>query len=244
MKFLQENDDFDVVYGNGVYCDIEGKPIRKFSENRINHVSGDVYGVLITSSFFGTGGNVMVRSKTIHEHSLRYDETIVWCQDYDFYVRLSIEARFGLVEEDLIFYRLHDGNMTASMPTGKRVDHLVRMKMKILSSTRFSELPETQKVQFFYDMLNNVLVNRLEDQQSLFQQPAFRQLSVPKQATLLRWSANHYLAKGTHSDIAKDWVKRAFSLAPLDIKTLGVFLATQLNVHLFSAVMKSLKNRS
>ena len=118
VQFLNQEHEIGVVYGDGIYCDVDGKPLMSFSENRVGDVVGDVYDVIISAPFFGTGGNVMVRRDVFENYHIRYDESLVWCQDYDIYIRIAEKVAFGVIGTAIIWYRLHEANMTMSMPIG------------------------------------------------------------------------------------------------------------------------------
>ncbi len=98
VGFLENHPEFGAVYGDGIYCDVNGNALRRFSEYRIGNVTGDVYDTLITSPFFGTGANVTIRREIIEDSQIRYDDNIFWCQDLDFYIRVAEKCSFGLVE--------------------------------------------------------------------------------------------------------------------------------------------------
>lgn len=219
IRFLEDHPEHGVVYGDGYYCDETGKLLRRFSEHRIGNVRGDVYDTLIGTPFFGTGANVMVRREVLERNKIRYDESIVWCQDYDIYIRIAEQATFGLVDTPTVWYRLHEANMTLSMPRDRRLESLIRTKFKVLNSPRFSRVPAASKVGFFSLLLTCELVYRLEDQRTVIDHPGFRTLSKKQQARLLRSAANLYLMIGQHIDCSRDWLRRAWALAPLDPKT-------------------------
>jgi hypothetical protein len=40
----------------------------------------------------------MVRHKILKNDQIRYDESIVWCQDYDLYIRIAEKAASGVVD--------------------------------------------------------------------------------------------------------------------------------------------------
>lgn len=107
--FLDQHNQFGVVYGDGYYCDEAGEVLLRFTDHMPTGVVGDVYDELIVSPFYGTGASVMERREVLNQHRLRYDESIVWCQDWDFYIRLAEITHFGFVETITIRYRLHSG---------------------------------------------------------------------------------------------------------------------------------------
>ncbi len=121
VEFLNHNPNFGAVYGDGNYCNEVGENLLKFSEHMPNGISGDVYDMLIVSPFYGTGATVLIRKSTLDQNKIVYDETIFWCQDWDFYIRVAANATFGYVNTITIQYRLHGEGMTLAMPEGNRL---------------------------------------------------------------------------------------------------------------------------
>ena len=218
-SFLDKNSEFGVVYGDGYYCDVTGKVLQRFSQYRIGNIDGDVYDILIATPFFGTGGNVMVRREVFETYQIRYDESIVWCQDYDIYIRIAEKAAFGVVDTVTIWYRLHEANMTMAMPRGRRLESLIRTKFKVLASPRFEATPTPHKIEFFYKLLAQDLQGRLEDQTTVIEHTQFRTLPKKQQARLMRLVANDYLLRGEHVEFARSCLRKAGALVPYDPKT-------------------------
>lgn len=246
VNYLEHHPDVGVVYGDGVYCDAYGKPLSRFSDYRVGDIAGDVYDLLIITPFFGTGGNVMIRGDVLREPEIRYDESIVWCQDYDMYIRIAERAQFGVVPSVLIWYRLHTDNMTISMPNERRLESLTRVKHKVMSSARFQKVPTPQKVSFFYHTLIHDLADRVDDQMALITSKHFRALPKREQGTLQRWLASYYLATEKDFDLVRTLLKRARSLQPFDPKTILVSALASLHPNVARQVVggwRRLNNR-
>lgn len=226
--FLDAQPEYDVVYGDGVFCDMDGKPLKRFSELRIGDVSGDVFDIMLSNSFFGTGANVMIRKNTIEKYQLRYDESIVWCQDYDFYLRLAEKCLFGYVDIPTVWYRLHTANMTMTMSTGRRKESLVRVKKKALGTPRFAMASPTAKLNFFYQLLFNDLDDPAE-QMELINHPHYIDLPKKYQARGIRLLASSYLADRKRLDDVRRLLRKSFFLNPLDIKTIFLFALSLLD---------------
>jgi len=232
VYFLDTHPEFGVVYGDGVYCDINGNPLMRFSENRVGDVTGNVYDALIATPFFGTGGNVMVRREAFENDHIRYDESIIWCQDYDVYIRIAEQTAFGVIDAVLIWYRLHDTNMTMSMPAGRRLESLIQMKNKALSSRRFSDVSMGSKIKFFHQFLVYDLAFRVNDQKLVIESDHFRALPQSQQARLLRLVANHYLFFGENVEFAGTLLDSSWALDPLSLKTVLTLISARLHPEL------------
>jgi hypothetical protein len=202
-------------------------------------VVGDVFDTLIVSPFYGTGAAVLVRRHILDQYQLHYDESIVWCQDWDFYVRLAEIATFGFVDLVTVRYRLHETGMTVEMPEGRRLDSLIRMKLKVLDCPRFNSVSTPKKSSFFYNLLVEDLQDRVKDQTSILESRQFRALPSQQQARLLRIAATGYLLEGKHPEAVKLWLRTAWTLAPFDLKTGVIRALSALNSDLAKLVIRS-----
>jgi glycosyltransferase involved in cell wall biosynthesis len=237
--FLDEHHDFGAVYGDGYYCNASGEPQLRFSEYRPNRVIGNLYETLILTPFFGTGAAVMIRRQVLDESHLRYDESIVWCQDWDLYIRVAETTAFGAVDSSTIEYRLHQANMTLGMPSEQRLDSLIRTKLKVLESRRFAAVSTPRQSAFFLILLANDLQGRLDDQSAVLKHARFRALPSREQAKLLRQTSVSYLVRQEYPKAAREWLWAAWALAPLDLKTGLVASLTTLNLGLARRVVRA-----
>lgn len=228
-EFLDTNEEYEVVYGDGIFCDKDGSLLKRFSELRTDHLVGDVFDVMLTNSFFGTGANVMVRASALEKYKIRYDESIVWCQDYDFYLRLAENCHFGFVDALTVWYRLHQENMTLTMPSKRRQDSLVRTRLKALASARFNQTSNLQKVGFFHALLVYDLYNNIGGQIQIMDQLQFQMLPKYEQARLIRLCASNYLSAHQNIKEARQLLIRSWRLNPFDPKTIFVIIFAYLN---------------
>ncbi len=232
--YLSQHPEYGVVYADGYYCNAAGETILRFSEHMPAGIEGDVYDTLIISPFYGTGATVLVRQEALQQHGIQYDDEIVWCQDWDIYIRLAEKIHFGFVSSPAIFYRLHNAGMTLTMPGGRRLESLLRLRFKVLASPRFDSVVEPQKAAFFYDFLIKDLYQRIADQETVITSIAFGKLTRSEKSRLMRLTAVSYLlemADKRHpkADViarneailvsVKKWLLAAWGCAPFDPKT-------------------------
>jgi glycosyltransferase involved in cell wall biosynthesis len=228
-NYLIQHPEFSAVYGDGYYCDKSGEPFKRFSDYRKGNIEGDLYEAVIETSFFGTGAPVMISREAIESYQLRYDESIIWCQDWDFYIRLAEHASFGYVDSIVVFYRLHGTNMTMVLPEGRRLDSLIRTKKKVLDSFRFKDVSLTTKSAFFYYLLVNNLNGRPEIQEEMISSAQFCDLPNQEKARLLRLMASEYILEGKNIDRASSWLTTASKMNPWDKKLVLMRWAFQIN---------------
>jgi glycosyltransferase involved in cell wall biosynthesis len=227
--FLDANLQFDVVYGDGIYCDENGNVLKKFSDLRTNEISGDVFDMMLSNSFFGTGANVMVRKSALEKHNIRYDEAIVWCQDYDLYLRLAEKCLFGFVNALTVWYRVHQDNMTLTMSSDRRRESFVRTKFKALNSARFSRTLDSHKKYFFYELIIHDLNNDVDRQMGLMEHSQFHALSRDDQARLMRLCASSHLSARRNIKEARELLRKSWRLNPFDLKTTAVMILAYFN---------------
>jgi len=197
VNYLSQHPEYGAVYADGTYCNAAGETVLRFSEHMPVGIEGDVYDTLIISPFYGTGATVLVRREVLRQHNIQYDEEIVWCQDWDFYIRLAEKTHFGFVSTPAIFYRLHGAGMTLTMPAGRRLESLLRLRHKVMASPRFDSVTEAHKAAFFYDFLIKDLHHRIQDQEAVFESAAYNKLARSEQSRLMRLTANSYLLEMT-----------------------------------------------
>lgn len=229
---LQQQPAYAACYGDGYYCYESGQPFLKFTAHMPAGQQGDVYDTLVVSPFYGTGATVLIRRQALQEHNIRYDEEIVWCQDWDFYIRLAAVAQFGFTPAITIYYRMHEGGMTMTMPQGRRLESLLRLRQKVLDSARFAQVAPAQQRAFFYDLLVQELQDRVTEQEAIFLATPFSRLPAREQARLLRLTAVKYILQGVHLPVARRWLRLAWRKAPFDPKTAVVTLLSLLSVPL------------
>jgi hypothetical protein len=167
----------------------------------------------------------------------------VWCQDWDIYIRMAEAAQFGYTPMLAINYRLHGAGMTTSMPAGRRLESLLRLRFKVLASPRFLTASPAHQEAFFYDFLVRDLYGNMEAQEKVFSSPGFRCLPGGAQARLMRLTANKYLLAEEQTQTARRWLGGAWKLAPRDWKTALAYLLAQVNPSLARLVVGMYQKR-
>jgi glycosyltransferase involved in cell wall biosynthesis len=239
VQYLVQHPDRGVVYGDGFYCDVTGRPLMRFSDNRIGDVEGDVYGMLISTPFFSAGSSVMQRRQLLDQYQLQYDESIVWCQDYDFYIRLAAVATFGVIDTPTVWYRVHGDNMTTMMAGSRRLKSLLATRLKALQSPRFATLPEEDKSRFFSTVLSQDINDGELDKLKVIHSAHFQSLSKRTQARILQQAAQDHLLERRQLAFARKLLRLAWVRNPLDPRIEATFLLGHLSPSLArSAILR------
>jgi glycosyltransferase involved in cell wall biosynthesis len=224
VRWLEAHTDVDAVYADGYFCNAELEPQLRFSHHRTENVVGDIYPALINTPLFGTGACVLIRTDLLRRRHIRYDDAIVMCQDWDFYIRVAAHARFGYVDAPSVYYRVHPANMTLPVGRERHIDAIVRTRFKVLESSRFGALGSGLKREFLRRLLVNTLKDRPVDQEAVLSSPRFGELLPVDRARLLRWLAAEWFLGDARTDRAQELLRDARSLAPGDAKTAGLAL--------------------
>jgi glycosyltransferase involved in cell wall biosynthesis len=74
----------------------------------------DHYVALLRGNYIGMHAAVMYRRSVFQE--FEFDESLPACEDYDLYLKITRKYPVGCHEEKIAGYRLHGGNMSASIP--------------------------------------------------------------------------------------------------------------------------------
>jgi glycosyltransferase involved in cell wall biosynthesis len=219
VRCLEAHPEHGAVYTNGTYTAEDGTPLSPFSDYCATGISGDLYGQLIATNMFGTGAAVTVRAEAIRSSSLWYDENIVWCQDWDFYIRLAESITFIYCDMEGVNYRLHSSNMTMQIAGERQRNAMVRTRWKIMESDRFQRASADEKRYFFYHFLRENTRSYPKEQQAVIDHPAFNALPESEKASLLRFIALDYLLAGSeHEALVRSWLRHAMDLDPHDRK--------------------------
>jgi glycosyltransferase involved in cell wall biosynthesis len=229
VRWLEGHSDHGAVYADGYICSATLEPLLRFSQHRTANVVGDIYPALISTPLFGTGACVLIRADVLHRWSIRYDETIVMCQDWDFYIRVAEHVQFGYVDAISVYYRVHPMNMTLTIGRERHIDSIARTRFKILDSPRLGTLESATRREFLRRFLINTLKDRPTDQDAVLRSPGVTELPPVDRVRLLRWLATEWLLAGRCAGRVEELLRAARALAPRDAKTAGLDLLVRNN---------------
>jgi glycosyltransferase involved in cell wall biosynthesis len=124
-----------IVWSEGEVIDLNGQPVGKsfseFHENVSKKKSGDIFQELAKRNYiFGT---TLLYKKT-NLGNIRYDENLMYMNDYKFVLELARKHEFHYIAEPLAKYRLHGRNtlMGPSSEVMKRKQIAERENVSIL----------------------------------------------------------------------------------------------------------------
>lgn len=100
---------YAATYGGFVCIDENGKELRRYIPN---HRSGNVFGVLLKQFAIGVPA-VMLRRSALASAGLCFDKNTSASEEYCLFMQLAVELEFGVLNEVIAKYRVHEGSLTS-----------------------------------------------------------------------------------------------------------------------------------
>ena len=213
--FLDNNQQYDSVYSDGYICDQSDRRLMRLTEVRPGIMTGRILdAVVLSSSVIGANLSTMTRTSIIQSHDLRYDERIVIGPDWDFWIRLAVNAEFGYLDTLTCKYRIHANNITTTYGMEKRKRDYLYIRMKILDSNWFGALSEETRKLFFLDLLTKAASGDSDLQVRVLSHAGFTQLPDPVRAQLFRAVGIDIAETGDQIALARQFLEEATKLDP------------------------------
>lgn len=115
LKLLKQHPEAGVAYSWTCFMDVdEQQKILLFAPFPSPTFSGNVYQKLLVSNFIHSGSNTLVRRKAIDSIE-GFDSTLLSCEDWDYWLRLSKHWSFVVVPKYQILYRRSCGSMSSKV---------------------------------------------------------------------------------------------------------------------------------
>lgn len=120
VKFFQENPDIDIC--GGAIKLLDSNKIIRYSENHANILCD-----LILYCPLGSP-TVLIRKKVFHEFI--FDKELRYAEDYEFWSRVLFHFKSYNIQDELVYYRRHEDQLTNNIFSIKLTD--INIKMKLL----------------------------------------------------------------------------------------------------------------
>lgn len=132
VKFLEKNNDIDILGGRSEDIDESGAHIRYGGMPRTN--PNYIKALLLFRCLDFRNGTTMMRRDFIDKYNLRYRDGYLGMQDYQFFIESSKVGKISSIDEYLIKYRIHDDNETKKQQTINKIEReRIYSKMRIVS---------------------------------------------------------------------------------------------------------------
>jgi len=219
LRFAEAHPEADVIYGDGYYCDQNGEPLQRISEERPPVPEEGLVGVMVLHNVVVAPHSAMVRRLALEMlGDPWFDEQLDGPEDADLWLRLAVAgARFVAHSVPVCKYRLHGGN--TFVPTHPRWSHhwqsMQRFKRKILDSAYFPNLPLAARREFLRQLLLIFYDEEPELQASVVASEPFRALPREDQAALLYYlGVETVLRHREDLEGGRRWLARAAARVP------------------------------
>jgi len=229
VGFLDRRPEVDVVYGDGYYCDAEGRRLQRISEERPAIPEEGLLAVMILHNVVVAPHSAMVRRRALGLlGDPWFDERLRGTEDADLWLRLAAAgARFASHGEPVCLYRLHGENASSrSHPQwARRWRSVQRFKRKTLAADFFPTLPLWSRREFLRQMLLIFFDGEPEAQAEIVASDRFRALPREDQAMLLYRLGVETVTR--HRDLKRGrvWLAQALALSPRRKYRLALALA-------------------
>jgi len=134
VQEMQENPESIVCYSDGYDMYDEEKSPKKFSSYpNVKIFEGDVFNKLIISNFINW--QTVLINKELAVGNLYFNEELNFAEDHELLLRLSLQGKVSFSPEPLIYYRLHENNMSHDISMiireSKLIYHIFRKEISI-----------------------------------------------------------------------------------------------------------------
>jgi hypothetical protein len=220
VAYMNTHPDIGVAYSNGIICDANRTPLMTLTEHRPGIYEGRVLEQIVLSGSVVTVPSCTVtRRLLIESNRIRFDTEQALGADRLFWIALARLASFGYLDKLTCMYRIHDSSVSRRVPREERREQVARMRCKIIKSDWFCELSQEARVQFFLDLLINVLRGCPQRQREVMGSAPFLQLPAVEQARVYRLVASSYLLRGEEQQFARRCLEQSVALHPGDRKS-------------------------
>lgn len=111
MQKIHEYPDSIVCYSDGYEMYNDLKSNNKFSSNKnVKYFQGNIFDKLILSNFINW--QTVLINKNLAGDKLIFNENLTFAEDHEILLKLSLVGRITFLDEPLIYYRLHQNNMS------------------------------------------------------------------------------------------------------------------------------------
>lgn len=169
VNFFEAHPEIDVVYGMADHIDLDDKPFESYPTEPWNFER-------LKETCFICQPALFFRRRVIEQHGF-LDDTLNYCMDYDFWLRLGkAGVRFGYLEEKLAGSRLYADNKTL----GSRVK--VHREINYMFKRLFGKVPDRWLLNYAHAVVESKVDRNESPRWFLFQ------LLISSITAALRWN--------------------------------------------------------
>ena len=111
IELIRKNPDSILFYSDGFNLFNEKKSTKRFSSHlNTKFYEGDIFKHLIMSNFINW--QTVLINKVLAGSDLYFNEKLSFSEDYEILLRLSLRGKITFSKKALIYYRIHDNNIS------------------------------------------------------------------------------------------------------------------------------------
>ena len=135
IQKIQSEPDTIVCYSDGYDMYEREKTKKRFSSyTNIKYFEGDIFSKLIISNFINW--QTVLINKKLAGDNLYFNETLTFAEDHEILLRLSLLGDVTFSPEPLIYYRIHENNMSRDyeliLDESEKIFHIFRKDIEEL----------------------------------------------------------------------------------------------------------------
>ena len=108
---VMEKEECILTYGSFIIIDENGGFVRRVKTNK---ALGSLF-VRLLNKYEISMQSVLIKTSFLRAKNLTFDQTLSYCPDYDLFMRIAAEARIGVIEDDLIKYRVVKNSLSEQL---------------------------------------------------------------------------------------------------------------------------------
>jgi len=137
VKFLDENNDYILVYGQCHRIDDTSNKI-KIAKRQLEGYSGEIFEKLLMRNLVVSPTPVVRRE--YFEKTNGFQTRYIPYEDWEFWVRFSLLGKFYYIDEPLAYYRIHPGQ-SVQTAAAKKIDDVTTLLLE--DSYKLKDTPKT-----------------------------------------------------------------------------------------------------
>lgn len=219
-SYLDGHPEFGVVFSDGYVCDEQGRTLMRLSDHRPAIYTGNILEPLVLDAGILTVPVcTMTRRQVIEAHQIRFDPSLKYGADWDFWIQVALHTGFGYLPSLTCSYRIHSHNITTSFGREKRRQGLLRGRLKVLQANWFGQLSTQARYHFLYQVIIKYLKDDPDQRLDLLNRPQVHDLPGQLQAALWRQSGGMLLKNKRDTELARLFFEEALRRFPADRKS-------------------------
>lgn len=200
---INQNPQLDVIFSRFRFIDLNDNLLSRQNLNQV--FSPEKFWVQLMENgnlVYGSNSGVLVRrSKFLKQNG--YDESLIACEDWDLWIRLAFDGKFGFINEDLTRIRVHSNNQSSNKTLMLKYQlQVVEKHLALISEQNLSKknialmlLKQLGKSLGSFYFSKQSSMERLQFQRILSMSPYSFKLLIPLGFYLVQVGLNKFLGK-------------------------------------------------